>query len=115
MITLFQINLSDEEIDAVNAGNFVPAYNARRDAGMGYKFVESKGVLEAALGFYEPTMVVDANDLEELFELTNLWAQPSRVDRIVPSHSTSVGDIAVTDEGKVFFCDNFGWQEVEAA
>ena len=115
MITIFQINLSDQEIDAVNAGEEAPRWNARRDALMGYKWLEEKGIMESVQQYYRPALVVDTDDLEEAFALTNLWDQLDRVERLERGGSTSVGDIAVEDNGRVSICDNFGWKTLEAA
>ena len=98
MITIFQINLSDEEIDAVNAGEFVARWVARRDAMMGFKWLEEKGILESVQQFYRPALIVDTDDLEEAFHLTNIWDDLDRVERLEAGGSTSVGDIAVTDD-----------------
>ena len=115
MITIFQINLSDQEIDDVNAGEEAPRWEARRDAMMGYKWLEEKGILDTVQQYYRPALVVDTDDLEEAFALTNLWDQLDRVERLERGGSTSVGDIAVEDSGRVSICDNFGWKTLEAA
>ena len=81
----------------------------------GYKWLEEKGILDTVLQYYRPALVVDTDDLEEAFALTNLWDQLDRVERIERGGSTSVGDIAVEDNGRVSICDNFGWKTLEAA
>ena len=115
MITIFQINLSDEEIDAINAGEFSPRYEAVRDTMTGYKWLKEKGLLESVQQFYRPAIVVDTDSLETAFHLTNMWNDEKRVDRIESCKSTSVGDIAVEDNGRVSICDIFGWKTLEAA
>lgn len=82
---------------------------------MGYKWLEEKGIIESVQQFYRPAMIVDTDDLEEAFSLTNIWDQPERVERLERGGSTSVGDIAVEDNGRVSICDLFGWKTLEAA
>ncbi len=61
---------------------------------------------------------VQANSLEECFELTNSidrhWAENEQCTLHVDkryARSTSVGDVVITEEGKRYFCDSVGWVE----
>lgn len=105
MISIYQILLSDSDIDRVNAEGFnaVPSAHARTSLMLGFGRWKSE---------YTPLFTkvyeVDTDDLEQAFESTNLWE-----DQLVTcvrrgSRSTSVGDIAVKD-GNCYFCDSFGW------
>ena len=75
-------------------------------------FRGSKSWNEAYWRFFQPVAVVDTDNLEESFELMNLWNDESRVQRLLPLHSLSVGDI-VKRNGKFFMVDSFGFSEVE--
>ena len=79
---------------------------------MDFKWLEKKGLLESVQQFYRPVLRVDTDDLEEAFRLTNIWDSPERVERLERGGSTSVGDIAVTEDGDVFMCDSFGWRNI---
>lgn len=55
---------------------------------------------------------VDADDLEEAFELTNLWNDMNKINFLAdPGPSSSVGDIFVLN-GQCFIVDNFGFTQV---
>ena len=55
---------------------------------------------------------VDADDLEEAFELTNLWNDMNKINFLAdPGPSSSVGDLFVYDD-QCFIVDNFGFTQV---
>ena len=56
---------------------------------------------------YVRTYEVDADNLEQAFQSTNLW-DDDLVTRFRDGSSMSVGDIAVLD-GNCYFCDSYGW------
>jgi hypothetical protein len=49
--------------------------------------------------------------MEEAFELMNLWNDESKVERLGPCSSMSVGDILDVD-GKLFRCASFGFEAI---
>ena len=55
---------------------------------------------------------VAADDLEEAFELTNLWNDMNKINFLAdPGPSSSVGDLFVYDD-QCFIVDNFGFTQV---
>jgi len=106
MITIYQIQLTDEQIDIINerGHDAVPAQRAKLNVMFGAsKFRTSD------LQYYTETMQVDTDDLEEAFALTNLWNQPERIARIGNAQSsTSVGDIFQKGD-RFYMVDNFGF------
>jgi len=109
MITVYQIQLTDEQIDLVNemGHDAVPAQRAKLLVMFGADNFRTED-----LQYYTKTMQVDTDDLEEAFELTNLWNNESRVTRIGDAQSsTSVGDIFGKD-GRYYMVDSFGFQEL---
>lgn len=112
MISIYQINTTREMAKAFNAADgkagVVPALDAKRALMMlGSKKWESK-----FWDFFELTYDVDVLDLEEAFELTNLWENRDLVKTFGfgKGHSSSVGDIFVKQTtGEVFMVDNFGF------
>src|SRR6056297_3033273 len=91
MITIYQIQLTDEQIDIINerGHDAVPAQRAKLNVMFGASKFRTFD-----LQYYTETMQVDTDNLEEAFELTNLWNQPERIARIGNAQSsTSVGDI----------------------
>jgi hypothetical protein len=104
MITIYQIKVTDEQIDALNAGQSVPSFEAKRALMFGaIKFTPDM------LQYFTEVARVDTNDLEEAFELTNLWEDMSKVKKFTRMSSTSVGDIFL--KGDTFYVvDNFGFK-----
>lgn len=108
MITIFQIQLTDSQVDAFNAGNSVHAIEAKRKLMLGAKKFEASMV-----EFFTPVYEVETDDLEHAFELTNLWDNGHLV-RALPGtrgHSTSVGDI-FGHKGRYYMVDSFGFEEL---
>ena len=110
MITIYQIQLTNEQIDTINAHGHdsVPAQKAKLDVMFG-----SEGFKVENLKYYTMTMTVDTPELEEAFELTNLWNDKSRVVRYgARQSSSSVGDIFGKD-GRYYMVDRFGFTELK--
>lgn len=57
---------------------------------------------------------VESNNLEEIFALTNtieeFWWKNSKVEGIVNSRSTSVGDVVVLSNDEIWLCGMMGWR-----
>jgi len=106
MITIYQIQLTDEQIDRVNAygHDSVPAQKARMNVMFG-----AKNFQHSDFQYYTPTMSVNTDDLEEAFELTNLWNDKTRVNRFgLRQSSSSVGDIFRKGD-QFYMVDSFGF------
>jgi hypothetical protein len=107
MITIYQIPLSNVDINLANTEGFesVPRVAARYDMQLGARKWKNEYATH-----YEATYEVDTDDLEEAFEATNLWEGPA-VKRLQRGSSSSVGNIFVKD-GDCFIVDNFGFANV---
>lgn len=65
------------------------------------------------LALYEDTYDVQAESLEDVFRITNLWEDPDAVHSFRVGHSTSVGDIILDKtDNKMYMVDSFGFKEV---
>jgi hypothetical protein len=108
MITVYQINLTDEQIDSINLIGFdaVPEGHARITMQLG-----ARKWKDEFAKFYTPVYEVDTDDLDDAFEITNLWENMDRVTRLKRGSSSSVGDIFVKD-GNCYIVDNFGFVNV---
>lgn len=106
MITIYQIRLTDAEIDAVNSGVELEKYHVRTR--MMFGFNKSK-FSEDYLQHYTAVYTVDTDDLDQAFESTNLWEDDLVTRLSGPAASTSVGDIFVMENGDAFVCDTFGF------
>jgi hypothetical protein len=109
MITIYQIHLTEFEIMIVNSRGFAanPKAHAKNRMSLGaYEWNHDEYPK-----YYEATYQVDTNDLDEAFELTNLWNEDRKVTRLRRGYSSSVGDIFVKDDN-CFIVDNFGFVEI---
>lgn len=108
MITIYQIRLSNSDINTVNARGWdaVPKATARADMMLG-----ARKWNEEYTKYYEATYEVDTDDLDEAFGITNLWNEDYKVTRLARGSSSSVGDIFVKD-GNCHIVDNFGFTNV---
>jgi hypothetical protein len=109
MIKVYQIQLTDAEIQELNSKGWggleadtrLAAY---RDRGLKFK--------SKYFQFYDHVANVDAADLEEAFTLMNLWNDESKVERLGPLSSMSVGDILETEDGQRYRCASFGFTAI---
>lgn len=111
MIKVFQINLTNEEIDIINSDprgfEAFPKASAYRNR----SFISTFD--PASFEFYDHVATVDADDLEVAFELMNLWNDRSRVTMHTDGVSSmSVGDIIELD-GIRYRCASFGFERIE--
>lgn len=106
MITIYQIQTTETQYNAFNAGASVPELEAKRKL----IFCGSKNFTQDMLKYFTPVYEVDTDDFEKAFELTNLWNNGHLV-RALPGtrgHSSSVGDIFVMGD-KVAMVDTWGF------
>ena len=104
MIKVYQIQLTDAEIAAVNNGETSDRIQAY--------FTRSFAVPFKAENFQYYTHVanVDTNDMEEAFFAMNMW-EGATVEKLGPCSSMSVGDILEVD-GKLFRCASCGFDAI---
>ena len=108
MIKVYQIRLTDAEIAAFNNGETsdrIKAYLFDRSFERTFK--------ASNFQYYDHVANVDTNDMEEAFELMNLWNDESKVERLGPCSSMSVGDILDVN-GTLFRCASMGFDEIKA-
>jgi len=105
---LYQIQLSNEIIDRVNSGSptgEVPEYLAKMHAMLG------KPGPGLALNLYKKVAEIDATDLEDVFEIGNIGPE-SKITRLGPMYSVSVGDIIEAPDGVRSVVASFGFEPV---
>lgn len=86
---------------------------AYRDAKMGWDFIQANGSVQSTLDYYTPAMNVEAESLDHVFHLTNAWNDESKVERLAPCRSTSVGDLILdTETDNLYMVDTFGFRNV---
>ena len=113
---VFQINLTDEEIDTINAAgdhNAVPKNVLRMKIGMSFGKPVGHLVKEAfEKGFYEHVSNITADNLEDVFQVGNMGPEEN-IQRFLPMHSLSVGDVVLDENGMYHMVASFGFDTVE--
>lgn len=110
MITIYQIQLTDEQVALINekGHNAVPANVVRMNNQFGEKAFKASD-----FQYYTKAYEVDTDSKDKAFELTNLWNDQSKVKVFGDNgYSTSVGDIMEVN-GQYFMVENFGFMEVD--
>jgi hypothetical protein len=105
MIKVYQIQLTNAEIDMINSGETSDRIKAY--------FTRSFAVPFKAENFqyYTHVATVDTRDLEKAFEYMNLW-NSDKVQKVTSTVSSmSVGDI-LEYNGTKFRCATFGFEEI---
>lgn len=106
MIKVYQIALTDAEIDAINRGE----ETEKSKAYFGRSF--DRTFKAENFQYYTHVATVDTRDLEKAFEYMNLWNSDKvqKVTRLVSS--MSVGDI-LEYNGQLYRCASFGFALLE--
>jgi len=107
MIKVYQISLTDAEIDTINAGGYyTPRIKAYFDRSLDSRFKAE------FFQHYTHVATVDTNDMEKAFEYMNLWSSDKvqKVTRLVSS--MSVGDI-LEYNGQLYRCASCGFTLLE--
>lgn len=100
---IYQIQFSklDEENDVL-----LDAYH--------YKLIEIVAEhISENFKYFNKVAIIDANDLEDAFTISNLGEEEHLIERLAPMHSLSVGDILIDEENKVFVVNTFGFTEID--
>lgn len=106
MIKVYQIRLTDEEVDAINRDEMFPKAKAFFDRSFERTFKAEN------FKYYEHVATVATDDMDEAFRAMNLWDDSAEVLKNGPCSSMSVGDILEVD-GKLFRCASFGFTALE--
>ena len=112
---IFQINLTDDEIDTINAAGdhgAVPKNKLRLDIEMSFGKPVGHLVKEAfEKGYYEHVSNITADSLEGVFNVGNMGPEEN-IERFLPMHSLSVGDVVEDAEGVRHMVASFGFEEI---
>jgi hypothetical protein len=109
MIKVYQIQLTDAEIDMINNGETSVRIKAYFDRSFEGKFKAEN------FQYYTHVANVDVDGFEQAFEAMNLWEESIYFEDIFPQGrcaSMSVGDILEDADGKLFRCASFGFEEI---
>jgi hypothetical protein len=103
MIKVYQIQLTDAEINKINSGETSDRIKAYFDRSFEGKFKAEN------FQYYTHVATVDTRDMEKAFEYMNLWNSDKvqKITRVVSS--MSVGDI-LEYNGQLYYCASFGFE-----
>jgi len=103
MIKVYQIQLTNAEIDMINDGETNDRIKAYFDRSFEGKFKAEN------FQYYTHVATVDTRDMEKAFEYMNLWNSDKvqKITRVVSS--MSVGDI-LEYNGQLYYCASFGFE-----
>ncbi|MGA1739124.1 MAG: hypothetical protein ACO4AM_07575 [Candidatus Nanopelagicaceae bacterium] len=110
MIKVYQIQLTDNEIDTINSdGEYTPRIKAFFDRSFERTFKAEN------FKYYDHVATVDTDSMEDAFTLMNLWEDPYKVSKIPTRRcsSMSVGDILEMEDGTLYRCASFGFTKLE--
>jgi len=112
---VFQINLTDAEVDTINAAGdhgAVPKNVLRMKINMSYGKPVGHLVKEAfEKGYYEHVSNITADSLEGVFHIGNVGPEEN-IERFKPMHSLSVGDVIQDKDGMYHMVATFGFDAV---
>ena len=113
---LMQIKLTNEEVDAINEAQdhgAIPKNKSRIAMQMDFSGSKTAKIAAEAMkkGFYSHVANIEANDLDEVFEVGNIGPE-SAIERLSRMSSVSVGDVLVDEAGNASVVASFGFQEV---
>jgi hypothetical protein len=98
---LFQVNLSEKQYDN----------SELREKYLDIIMKPTVDSIRNAAALYEMVAEIDANDLDEVFEIGNIGPEKN-IKRLKPMHSVSVGDVIVDNVGNAKFVDCYGFGDV---
>ena len=97
---VYQIALTSAQVTAVNAGEKVPAFEARTAMMMDFAGHKIGGLASDAFeaGLYTHVANIEAADYNDCFEVGNIGPESS-IERLGRMSSLSVGDVLVGEDG----------------
>lgn len=107
MIKVYQIQLTNAEVDAINRDESFPKAKAFFDRSFDRTFNADN------FQYYTHVANVYTNDMEEAFRAMNLWDDhEGLVKTLGVCSSMSVGDILEMEDGTKFRCASWGFKEI---
>lgn len=107
MIKVYQIRLTDAEVDAINRDEIFPKQQAFFDRSLDSRFKAEY------FQYYTHVATVDTDDMDEAFRAMNLWDEGAEVIKNGPCSSMSVGDILELADGSKYRCASWGFTQLE--
>ena len=110
---VYQIHLTDAEVDKINAEGHdsVPKHKLKLDM----SFNDDPGHLAGVglgMGYYDHVANIEADDLEGVFHIGNMGPE-EKIERLRDMHSLSVGDVVEDESGGRHVVAKFGFEKVD--
>jgi hypothetical protein len=97
--TVYQINLSDDQ------------YAVHRETYLNTTFRPSDEAILAARSLYSPVAEINTTSLNQVFNIGNIGPE-SKIKRLAPMHSVSVGDVIIDANGEAAYVSTFGFKKM---
>lgn len=115
MIKVYQIQLTDKEINTINSdGEYTPRVKAYFDRSFESTFKAEN------FQYYTHVANIDVDGFEQAFRAMNLWEDDENFDRVeligsgaFRCSSMSVGDIIADHDGTLYRVASFGFTKLE--
>ncbi len=116
LFKLYQIHLTDAEVDLINAEGHDAVHKQSLKLDMGLRKNDTGRVAADAFnrGYYTHVSNITAESLENVFTVGNMGPEEN-IERLSRMYSVSVGDIVEDETGKQSVVDSFGFKEVAMA
>ena len=100
---IYQIQLSkkDEKNEAL-----LEAYRST-------SFKPTEENISTNFNYFKKVAIIDAEDLEDAFTISNVGEEEHLIERLAPMHSLSVGDVFIDEDNKAFYVNTFGFNAVD--
>jgi len=110
---LYQIHLTDEEIDCINENGHDSVHKQSLKLDMNLRKNDTGMIAADAFrrGYYTHVSNITADTLESVFHIGNMGPEEN-IERLGPMYSCSVGDIVEDDTGKQSVVASFGFKDV---
>ena len=110
---LFQIHLTDAEIDLINEEGHDAVHKQSLKLDMNLRKNDTGMIAADAFnrGYYTHVSNITADSLEGVFHVGNMGPESS-IERLGPMHSLSVGDMVEDEAGKMSVVADWGFKDV---
>jgi hypothetical protein len=110
-VKVYQFHLTEADEALLNKDGWLASekITAYADKGCSWKVEDGSYDAEKWFHAYSHVATVDADDLDEVFHLTNLWHKPELVEKHSRMHSVSIGDILEMN-GEFFLVAGCGFE-----
>jgi hypothetical protein len=110
---IYQIQLSDEQVDLINAEGHhaVPSHIAKMDMSMDFRGEKIVDQASAAWdnGYYTHVCNITAENLNQVFEIGNIGPEEN-IERLSRMHSISVADVIIDETGEMVVVASVGFK-----